>query len=66
MFIGHLRDLQLKSTTELKSLSENNKKLIRLSQALEATNQLTTDLITSQNWMEKIPDLLRNIGLAAG
>jgi len=66
MFIGHLRDLQLRSTTELNSLSENNKKLIRLSQALEATNQLTTDLITSQNWMEKIPDLLRNIGLAAG
>jgi len=66
MFIGHLRELQLKSTTELKALSENNKKLVRLSQALEATNQLTTDLITSQNWMEKIPDLLRNIGLAAG
>jgi len=66
MFIGHLRDLQLKSTTELNSLSENNKRLVRLSQALEATNQLTTDLITSQNWMEKIPDLLRNIGLAAG
>jgi diguanylate cyclase (GGDEF)-like protein len=66
MFIGHLKDLQFRSTTELNSLSENNKKLIRLSQALEATNQLTTDLITSQNWMEKIPDLLRNIGLAAG
>jgi len=66
MFIGHLRDLQLRSTTELNSLSENNKKLIRLSQALEATNQLTTDLITSQNWMEKIPNLLSNIGLAAG
>ena len=66
IFIGHLRDLQLKSTTELKSLSENNKKLVRLSQALEATNQLTTDLITSQNWMEKIPNLLSNIGLAAG
>jgi len=65
MFIGHLRELQVKSTTELNSLSENNKKLVRLSQALEATNQLTTDLITSQNWMEKIPDLLRNIGLAA-
>jgi diguanylate cyclase (GGDEF)-like protein len=66
MFIGHLKDIQLKSSTELLSLSENNKKLVRLSQALEATNQLTTDLITSQNWMEKIPDLLRNIGLAAG
>ncbi len=66
MFIGHLRDLQLKSTTELNSLAENNRKLIRLSQALESTNQLTTDLITSQNWMEKIPDLLRNIGLASG
>lgn len=66
MFIGHLKDLQLKSTNELNSLAENNKKLIRLSQALEATNQLTTDLITSQNWMEKIPDMLRNIGLAAG
>ena len=66
MFIGHLRDLQLRSTTELNSLSENNKKLIRLSQALEATSQLTTALITSQNWTEKIPDLLRNIGLAAG
>jgi diguanylate cyclase (GGDEF)-like protein len=66
MFIGHLRDLQFKSSTELNTLAENNKKLIRLSQALEATNQLTTDLITSQNWMEKIPDLLRNIGLAAG
>jgi len=66
MFIGHLRDLQRKSTTELNLLSENNRKLVRLSQALEATNQLTTDLITSQNWMEKIPDLLRNIGLAAG
>jgi len=66
MFIGHLRELQFKSTTELNSLSENNKKLVRLSQALEATNQLTTDLITSHNWMEKIPDLLRNIGLAAG
>ena len=65
MFIGHLRELQLKSTTELTSLQKNNKKLIRLSQALEATNQLTTDLITSQNWMEKIPDLLRNIGLAS-
>lgn len=66
MFIGHLRDLQLKSTTELNALEENNKKLVRLSQALEAANHLTTDLITSQNWMEKIPDLLRNIGLAAG
>jgi len=29
IFIGHLRDLQLKSTTELNSLSENNKKLVR-------------------------------------
>ena len=66
MFIGHLRDLQLRSKIELNALSENNDKLIRLSQALEATNQLTTDLITSQNWTEKIPDLLRNIGLASG
>jgi diguanylate cyclase (GGDEF)-like protein len=66
IFIGHLKDLQQRSRSELEALTENNRQLIRLSQALEATSQLTTDLITSQEWMEKIPDLLRNIGLASG
>ncbi|MCJ7734020.1 MAG: hypothetical protein MUP11_05690, partial [Anaerolineales bacterium] len=45
MFVGHLHDLQVKSRSELFSLVENNQKLIKLSRGLEATNQLTTELI---------------------
>jgi diguanylate cyclase (GGDEF)-like protein len=66
MFIGHLRDLQNKSHQELKSLTENNQKLTKLSRILEATNQLTIDLMSSQDWLNKIPLLLRKIGSAAG
>ncbi|MCJ7717624.1 MAG: DUF4118 domain-containing protein, partial [Anaerolineales bacterium] len=65
MFVGHLHDLQVKSRLELLSLVENNQKLIQLSRGLEATNQLTTELITTQEWLDKIPDLLRKIGAAA-
>ena len=66
MFIGHLRDLQNKSRQELLSLTENNQKLTKLSRVLEATNQLTIDLMNSQDWLNKIPLLLRKIGSAAG
>jgi len=66
MFIGHLRDLQTRSRKEIKSLAENNLKLSQLSLALEATNKLTIDLMSSQEWLGRIPDLLKNIGLAAG
>ncbi|MEJ2447109.1 MAG: diguanylate cyclase [Anaerolineales bacterium] len=61
MFAGHLRDLQRKSQAELAALEENNRKLNRLAKILESTNRLTTDLATSRDWMDKIPDLLRNI-----
>ena len=65
MFIGHLRDLQRESKKELLTLSENNQKLIQLSQILEATNQLSTELMSSQDWLKKIPDTLKRIGTAA-
>ncbi len=65
MFIGHLRDLQNKSHQELISLTENNKKLTKLSRILDATNQLTIDLMSSQDWLNKIPLLLKKIGSAA-
>lgn len=65
MFIGHLRDLQNRSHQELKSLSINNQKLSKLSRVLEATNQLTIDLMSSQDWLNKIPILLLKIGSAA-
>jgi len=66
MFIGHLRDIQNKSRQELISLTENNQKLSKLSRVLEATNQLTIDLMNSQDWLNKIPLFLRKIGSAAG
>lgn len=65
MFAGHLRELQFRSQSEFQALSENNQKLIRLSQALEATNRLTTDMITAQDWIDKIPDLLKKVSTAA-
>ena len=66
MFIGHLRDLQKRSHLELNSLTENNQKLEKLSRVLEATNQLTIDLMSSQDWLNKMPLLLKKIGSAAG
>lgn len=66
MFIGHLRDLQNKSHQELISLKENNQRLTKLSRVLEATNQLTIDLMSSQDWLNKIPLLLKKIGSASG
>ena len=66
MFAGHLRELQRRSQSEFLVLSENNQKLIRLSQALEATNRLTTDMITARDWIDKIPDLLKKVATAAG
>ena len=66
MFTGHLKDLQLRSSSELQSLSENNQKLIQLSQALDAINQMAADLIRSEDWMNRIPDLLLRIGIASG
>ncbi len=66
MFIGHLRDIQVRSRQELSSLTENNRKLKKLSRVLEATNQLTIDLMSSQDWLNKMPLLLKKIGAAAG
>ena len=66
MFVGHLKDLQTRSNAELQSLTENNQKLVRLSQALDATNQLAADLILSEDWMKKVPSLLARVGSAAG
>jgi diguanylate cyclase (GGDEF)-like protein len=65
MFVGHLRDLQKKSKLELLSLAENNKKISKLSQILEATNRLTTNLMSSQEWLNELPGSLKNIGAAA-
>jgi len=65
MFSGHLRELQQRSQSEFLALAENNQKLIRLSEALEATNQLTTDMITARDWTDKIPDLLKKVATAA-
>ncbi len=66
LFIGHLRDLQARSHHELLILSDQNHQLSRLSLALEATNQLTIDLISSQNWILKLPPFLTDIGNASG
>ncbi len=65
MFVGHLRDLQQRSQSEFLALTENNQKLIRLSEALEATNRLTTDMITARDWIDKIPELLKKVATAA-
>jgi len=65
MLIGHLRDLQNKTRSELEALSENNQHLLKLSQLLETVNLVTTDLIGAQNWTDKLPDLIREIGTAA-
>jgi diguanylate cyclase (GGDEF)-like protein len=65
MFAGHLRELQHRSQSEFLALTENNQKLIRLSEALEATNRLTTDMITARDWIDKIPDLLKKVATAA-
>lgn len=65
MFAGHLRELQHRSQSEYLALSENNQKLIRLSETLEAANRLTTDMIAAQDWIDKIPDLLKKVATAA-
>lgn len=65
MFAGHLREIQQRSQSEFLALSENNQKLIRLSEALEATNRLTTEMITARDWTDKIPDLLKKVATAA-
>jgi diguanylate cyclase (GGDEF)-like protein len=65
IFVGHLRELQRKSRTELLVLQENNQRLDRLSKALEATNRLTTEMITDRDWMKKIPDLLKKVSASA-
>lgn len=65
MFVGHLKELQHRSQSEFLQLSDNNQKLIRLSQALEATNRLTTEMITANDWMDKLPELLKKVATAA-
>mgnify|MGYP001039334769 CR=1 FL=1 len=65
MFVGHLRELQHRSQSEFQALTENNQKLIRLSETLEATNLLTTDMITARDWIDKIPELLKKVATAA-
>lgn len=65
MLIGHLRDLQVKTRSELDVLTENNQFLSQLSRLLETVNLLTTDLISTQDWMDKLPDLIQAIGMAA-
>ena len=65
MLIGHLRDLQRITRTELRTLRANNQKLVQLSTFLETVNKETTLLISSQDWTEKIGPLLQEIGKAA-
>ncbi|MGB2954643.1 MAG: diguanylate cyclase [Anaerolineales bacterium] len=65
MLIGHLRDLQNKTSSELAALAENNQQLLKLSQLLKSVNQVTTDLISASDWTDKLPDLICEIGLAA-
>ena len=65
MLIGHLRDLQNKTRSELDALSENNQQLLKLSHLLETVNLVTTDLIGAQNWTDKLPEIIREIGTAA-
>ncbi|MFL7812893.1 MAG: diguanylate cyclase [Anaerolineales bacterium] len=65
MFAGHLRELQRQSQAELSALKENNRKLDRLSKALETTNRLTTDMATTREWMDRIPDLLKKVAAGA-
>ena len=65
MLIGHLRDLQNKTRSELAALSENNQQLLNLSQLLKTVNLVTTDLISASDWMDKLPDLICQIGMAA-
>ncbi len=65
MLIGHLRDLQNKTRSELAALSENNQQLLNLSQLLQTVNLVTTDLISESDWTDKLPDLIRKIGMVA-
>jgi diguanylate cyclase (GGDEF)-like protein len=65
MLIGHLRDLQNKTRSELDTLSKNNQQLLKLSQLLETVNLVTIDLISAQDWTDKFPDLINKIGTVA-
>jgi diguanylate cyclase (GGDEF)-like protein len=64
LLIGHLRDLQIKSQLELKAISDQNLKLSQLTLALEAANQLSIELIGSQDWLDRLSVLLTQIGKA--
>ena len=65
MLIGHLRDLQDKTSSELAALADNNQQLLKLSQLLKTVNQVTTNLISASDWTDKLPDLICEIGMAA-
>jgi diguanylate cyclase (GGDEF)-like protein len=65
MLTGHLRDLQNKTRSELATLTENNQHLLKLSQLLKTVNLVTTDLISTSDWTDKLPDLIRKIGMVA-
>lgn len=65
MFVGHLRDLQTRSQVEYEALSAYTRKLAHLSQALDATSRLITDLITAKHWTDMVPELLQKVSAAA-
>ncbi|MCJ7716532.1 MAG: GAF domain-containing protein [Anaerolineales bacterium] len=65
MLVGHLRDLQNSTYSQLAALKDNNQQLMMLSQLLETTNLVTTELISTKAWVEKLPDLIREIGTIA-
>ena len=65
MLTGHLRDLQVKTRSELTTLTENNQQLVQLSQLLESVNLATTDIIAAQDWELKLPNLIHEIGKAS-
>jgi len=65
ILIGHLRDLQRITRTEIDALRNNNQKLVQLSTFLETVNKETTLLIASQNWIDQISPLIHKIRIAA-
>jgi diguanylate cyclase (GGDEF)-like protein len=65
IFTGHLRELQIRSQGELRTLSAKNLVLSRLTRTLEATNLLVLELIGSADWLGKVQLMLNSIGRAA-
>jgi len=65
MLIGHLKDLQISTVSQLAELKENNQQLIKLSGLIETTNLVTTELISAKDWAVKLPDLTREIGITS-